>query len=248
MAPPINRLPRARPAPDAVARPAPDAVVRPAPDAVVRPVPDEVLHQLADRGKVPADRGKKPNAKRKFFFDSIRTNVQTAWELDGLVKGGLANEKGATLYRATLELYEMLGNLNEDERKLIEGILGKSGLFGRISSGGVGGIRETAYQLAELFSIVTGEPHPRYPHQGSQSRHRGKKPGWVKHPIFHKFAFDIYLSTKVADGYLTFDKNGPMGTWVDAFEMLGPYLPDGFVPEPLPGSALQRLKTWCDKI
>src|SRR5450759_130042 len=219
MPPPINRMSRTRPAPDAVARPVPDAVAR--------PVPDEVLHQLADRGKVPADRGKKPNAKRKFFFDSIRTNVQTACELDGLVKGGLANEKGATLYRAAHELYEMLGNLNEDERKLIEGILGKSRLFDRISSQGVGEIRETAYQFALLFSLVTGKPHPRYPHQSPNPRQRGPKPGRVKHPIFHKFAFDIYLSTKVAGGYLTFDKNGTMGTWDEALEKLATYIPNG---------------------
>jgi hypothetical protein len=203
-------------------------------------MPNEVFQQLADLGDVPV-------AQRKFFFDSVRTNVQTAWELDGLVKGGLANKRGATLLRAALTLYDALGNLNNDERDFIEGILGRTGLFENISSGRVDGLRRTAYQFALLFSLVTGKPHPRYPHQGPKPRQRGQKPGWVKHPIFHNFAFDIYLSTKVADGNLTFDKNGPLGTWLDAIEMLAPYLPAGFVPEPFPGSALQRLKTWCDK-
>jgi hypothetical protein len=46
MPPPLNKLPRARPAPDAVARAAPDAVAQ--------PVPDEVLRQLADLARVPA--------------------------------------------------------------------------------------------------------------------------------------------------------------------------------------------------
>jgi hypothetical protein len=216
MRPPINRLPRARPVPDAAARPVPETIpAQPGPDAVARPVPDEVLRQLADLGRVPA-------AQRKFFFDSVRTNVQTACELDGLVKEGLANKKGATLLRAALTLYDALGNLNRDERDFIEGILGRTGLFEEISSGRVGGLRQTAYQFALLFSLVTGKPHPRYPHQGQKPGQRGPKPGRVKHPIFHKFAFDIYLSTKVADGNLTFDKNVPMGTWVGAFKMLAP--------------------------
>src|SRR5664280_1077890 len=120
------------------------------------PVPDAVLRQLADLGHVPA-------AQRQFFFDSVRTNVQTAFALDGLVKGGLANKKGAILQRAALALYEVLGNLNEDERKCIEGTLGRSKLFDRISSGGAAGLRETAYQLAHLFSLLTGKPPPRYP-------------------------------------------------------------------------------------
>src|ERR1019366_9544906 len=53
----------------------------------------------------------------------------------------LANKKGAALYRAALELYEMLGNLNNDEREFIEGIFGRTELFENISSGTVRGLR-----------------------------------------------------------------------------------------------------------
>jgi hypothetical protein len=35
---------------------------------------------------------------------------------------------------------------------------------------------------------------------------------------------------------------------IEAIEKLAPHLPVGFVPDPLPGSALQRLKTWCEQI
>ena len=39
----------------------------------------------------------------------------------------------------------------------------------------------------------------------------------------------------MAGGYLTFDKNVPLGTsWFVAIEMLAPHLPAGFVPEPFP--------------
>jgi hypothetical protein len=211
MPPPINRLPRARPAPN--------AVPRPAPDAIARPVPDEVLRQVAELAHVPT-------AQHEFFFEVVRDNVQTACELSALVMGGLANKKGATLLRAALTLYDALGNLNNDEREFIEGILGRTGLFEKISSGRVGGLRQTAYQFALLFSLITGKPLPRYPHQSPQQRQRGPKLGTVKHPIFHKFAFDIYLSAKVAGGNLTFDKNVPLGTsWLEAIEMLAPTYP-----------------------
>jgi hypothetical protein len=244
MPPPTDRLPgtrpvpkRARPVPDAVARPAPEAVpARPAPDAIARPVPDEVLRQVAELAHVPT-------AQHEFFFEVVRDSVQTACDLNALAKGGLTNKKGATLHRAALDFYETLKTLNKDEGKFIERILDSKAkfIFDRISDGGVDELRKTAYQLALLFSLITGKPLPRYPHQGPQPRQRGKKSGWVKHPRFNEFAFNIYLSAKVAGGNLTFDKNGLGGTWVDAIEMLAPHLPAGFVPEPFPGSALQRL-------
>jgi hypothetical protein len=214
------------------------------PDTVARPVPDEVLRQLADLAHV------RP-AQRAFFFEVVRDNVQTACDLDALAKGGLANKKGATLQRHALDFYETLKELSKDECKFIERILDSKSafIFDRISGGGVDELRKTAYQLALLFSLITGKPFPRYPHQGPQPRQRGKKPGWLKHPRFNEFAFNIYLSAKAAGGNLTFDKNVALGTsWFVAIEMLAPYLPAGFMPEPFPGSALQRLQTWCDKI
>ena len=45
------------------------------PDAVAPPVPDAVLRQLADLALIPAE-------QREFFFDVVRDNVQTAWDLD----------------------------------------------------------------------------------------------------------------------------------------------------------------------
>jgi hypothetical protein len=224
---PINRLPR----------------VRPAPAAAARPVPDVALQQLADRALIPAD-------QREFFFDAIRMNVQTAWELDGLVKGGLANKNGAALLRAALALYEVLGSLNKHERAFTENILGGKSkfIFDRISGGGVGGLRKTAYQLAELFSLVTGKPLPRFPHQPPRPRQRGKKLGGVKNLIFDNFIFDLLISTTTADGKLTLEKNGLFGTLIDAIETLAPHLPNGLVPKTLRGSTIQRTKTRYEQV
>ena len=93
----------------------------------------------------------------KCFSNSVRKNVQAAREWDEIVKGGLANGKGTTLHEVTLTLYDKLGTLNNHERALIEGILNnRKFAFDRISSGGVAGLRQTTYELARLFSLVTG--------------------------------------------------------------------------------------------
>jgi len=200
-------------------------------------VPNAVLSELAERALVPP-------AHRKSFFDAVRTNVQTACELDGIAKGALANTKGTTLHHAAFTLYDKLGNLNNRERVLIERILSNTKfVFDRISSEGVSGLRQTAYQLACVFSLVTGKLPPRYPHQSPQSRRGGK--GTVKHPIFQNFVCDLLISTTAAEGNLTLDKNGKDGTLINAIEMLAFYLPDDFDPKSLSFSTFQRLKTRC---
>jgi hypothetical protein len=207
------------------------------------PMPDEAtLQQLASIAGVPAE-------EREFFFESVRANVQKACELNEFVKGGLANKTGATLLRAARELYEVLSNLNKDEREFLEGILGSpSGrIFGGISSGSVGGLRETTYQLVELFSLVTGNPSPQYPHQAPQRRQRGRKSGLVKNWVFQDFVFDLYTSTKAAEGKLIHDKNRPGTTLGRAIRLLAPHLPHGLVPKRF-ASTLQRLQTRYNKI
>lgn len=211
------------------------------PDPV--PVPDEVLRQLADLALIPAQ-------QRDFFSETICINVQAVWEIDGsVIKGGFANKKGATLLRAALTLYDVLGNLNRDERDFIEGILGRTGFFEEISSGTVRGLRQTAYQFALLFSLVTGKPHPRYPHQAPLPRKRGPKKGTMKGWTYQDFVFDLCTTAKVAGGKLTLEKNRPpFGTLIDAIESLALYVPDGDALKRLSASTLQRLKTRCDKI
>ena len=205
-------------------------------------VPDNVLRQLAKLARVPAK-------QREFFFDEVRMHVQTACELNGLVKQGLATKRSKTLARAATDLYDTLGSLGNREGALINGILSKGGfVFGKISNGGVTGLKEIAYQIALLSSLVTGKPRPRYPHQSPQQRKRGRKSGGVKNWIFQNFVFDLLISTATANGKLTLEKNGAFGTLIDALDMLAPHLPDGFVPQPLPASTFQRLKTRCERI
>ena len=70
----------------------------------------------------------------------------------------------------------------------------------------------------------------------------------MKDSIFQNFVCALLIFTKRARGRFTLEKNIGIGTLIEAIEMLAPHLPDGFVPEHLPASTLQRLKTWCDQI
>ena len=200
-------------------------------------VPNAVQHELAKLALVPP-------ARRKSFFDAIRTNVQTAWELDSLAKGALANSKGATLYHAALTLYDKLGNLEPGERVLLEEILSNTKFnFDRISGEGVDELRQITYELVRLFGLVTGKLTPLYSQQSPQSRKGGT--GTVKHPRFQKFVCDLLISTTAADGNLTLDVNGRSGTLIDAIKRLASYLPDGFDPSSLSFATFRRLKIRC---
>jgi hypothetical protein len=206
------------------------------------PVPEGVLRDLARLAKVPDE-------KSKFFLDEVCESVRLACERDGLVKQGLANKTGTTLLRAARDLYELLGNLNKNERQFMEEILGsRSGrIFDGISSGSLGGLRETAYQLADLFSLLTGTPPPRFPHQAPQPRRRGRRSGQVKNWLFQEFVFELLASTTVACGDIPHNKNSPGRPLTKAIKMLAPHLPHGFVPKRLP-STLERIKTRYNQI
>lgn len=209
------------------------------------PVPAAVLGRLADLGHVPA-------AQRKFFFDSVRMNMQTARELDELGRA-LANRRGESLARAALALYDEIGNLNERERSLIERILeGKAKfIFDRISNEeineGINGLEEAAYQLALLSSLVTGKPGPRLPSQPPDPPGAGRRSGTVEHWAFQNFVYDLLISTTVADGGLTLSRTNRTGSLIKAINALTPYLPDHFVPTPLPIRTLQRIKVACSR-
>lgn len=121
-------------------------------------VTNPVLERVAELSHVPA-------ARRHFFFETVCASVKTACELDALVKEGRANKRGAPLWRAALALYEALGNLDRDERELIEGLLGGKLEFSfeQISSGRVGELRGALYSLIFIFSIRAGKPSPGLP-------------------------------------------------------------------------------------
>jgi hypothetical protein len=203
-------------------------------------LPDNLLRQLAEIGCVPSE-------QHEFFFESVRANVETASQLDGLV-GRLAIKRGKTLAGASLALYDALGNLNNSERQLVEATLsdGKF-IFKRISSEGVQGLEQTSYQLALLFCLLTGKTPPRLPHQSPEATSRGRRSGAVKNWIARNFVYDLLISTTTAGGALTLEKNVGRGSLVDALHLLAPHLPNRLALSRLSSSTLQRVKDACSR-
>jgi hypothetical protein len=201
----------------------------------------DVLRRLADLADVP-------EAQRDFYYGSIRDIVRTTCELKALSRG-LTEEHGKRLLRSAVALQDGLWELTKREAKLIDTILNgkRAFLFDRISGRGVGGLQMTAYQLALLFSLLTGKPEPRFPHQGAPSRKRGKsargrRPGSIGEPIFQNFVLHLWIYTDEAGGKLSFDNVKREGTLVKAIKMLAPYLPDGVVPQVLPEPTLRHIR------
>jgi hypothetical protein len=218
----------------------------------LKPPSKDVLRELADLARVPPP-------ERDVYYQSVRECVRTACERKRLTDNGLTSEHGKKLLQSALSLQEALWSLSKHEVKLITSLLdGKSAfVFDRISGGGHGGLQRTAYQLALLFSLLTGKPEPRYPHRAPAPRKRGKspggrRPGSISNPILQDFIFGLWTSTNVAGGKLSFAKSPvkgePQGTILGVIKMLAPHLPEGFVPKALPAPTLAKLGAHCAKL
>jgi hypothetical protein len=203
-------------------------------------LPDNTLRRLAEIGRVPLE-------QHEFFFESVRGNVETACQLDGLGEG-LSTKRGKGLANAAIALYDALGNLNDSQRRLVEATLSDGKLiFDRISSDGVKGIEETIYQLSLLLCLLTGKSHPRFPDRLPPSPSRGRRSRSVKNPIAQNFISDLLISTTNAGGALTLEKNIGGGSLIDAVGLLAPYLPNRLALSHLSTSTLQRIKDACSR-
>ena len=216
----------------------------------LKPPPSEaVLRKLADLARVPPP-------ERDDYYQSIRECVRTACERKRLANIGLTREHGERALQSALSLQEVLWSLSKREAKLITMLLNSKSarILDMISGGGLGRLQQMAYQVALFFSLLTGKPEPRYPHEGPAPRKRGKspggrRPGSINNSIFQDFVIELWISTSTAGGKLTFAKSSlsgkPQGSLLKTIEMLKPHLPDGLVPNVLPARTLENIRAQC---
>jgi hypothetical protein len=80
-----------------------------------------------------------------------------------------------------------------------------------------------------------------------RAHRRGRPRGTVKNRAFQHFVRGLFLAAERAGGRYSLEKNIGKGTVIEAIDMLGPYLPRGFVPRNLPFSTMQRIKGTLSK-
>lgn len=201
------------------------------------PVPDEVLRQLAKLARVSAE-------ERENFYDLVCGTVEIVWAWDRRATGTEPGRALARAVQAARALHDELGNLNHPDRRWLEGLLDRT-IHGHWITGGLEGLQRTVYLLAYFFSDALGDSPP---DRNPRPHRPGRKSGGVKDLRFQEFVRNILIDVKLTGGSLTLQKNIQRGTLIKAIMMLAPHLPDGFVPEPLPISTLQRIKRWASQI
>jgi len=204
-------------------------------------IPDHLLQEIAGCAGVPV-------GQRQFFFETIRTVMDTVRDREAL-RASLKPKRGKKLADAACAVYETLGNLNDGERSQLESILSKGGsIFSKISHEGFVGLNVTVYQLALLLCIATGRASPRFPHQIAQPLAGGRRTGAVKNWLFQNFVSDLLIAAATAGGNLSLEKNSGAGSLVRVIKLLTPHLPPGVAPSPLSTSTLQRIKRHVGEI
>jgi hypothetical protein len=217
-------------------------------------IPRQVAEEVADIARVPED-------QRELFCDAVCYDVEMIWKRDRraelLKPGDKLSGPGEALKKAAQAartLDQAFGSLTEADRKWVEKLLNqedsdsKERLIGRFPLGEP--LRElsfTVWLLARLFSRATGEVPPLVAGLAKLPVRPGRKRGAVKDSAFASFVFYLHVSTAVAGGKLTLDKNRNFkdGTLVEALKILRPYLPRGVIPDDLTLhlATLQRIKT-----
>jgi hypothetical protein len=180
------------------------------------------LPRLIDLTRVPENQCAR-------FRVAIIDVVLDAWDNDDLCKHREAVLQSISTSPALLRVArtlraarQALANIDKPNRKALEGLVG-----------------HLEDEIDGFSELVFGGIDPTQP----QVHHRGRRSGSVKNRPFRSFVRDLFRVAEAAGGRFTFEKNTGRGTLIEAIRILGPCLPDGFVPKALPFSTLQRVKS-----
>jgi hypothetical protein len=194
------------------------------------PLPMKVRLRLARLARVPVQ-------NREQFCDLIQLPLRLVWKLDRRAQGTTA---GAALTRAAAAaraFHESFAQLNEDDRKWVDGLVASSFEYQTALPALPRQIRE----LEHLFSIAVGKAPLM---DAAWPAKDGKRKGDVKDLAFTEF---IHYLVAIAEdwygGQLTYDKNYETGTLIEAIDILRPYLPKRLAQTPLSSSTIRRIKS-----
>jgi hypothetical protein len=99
-------------------------------------------------------------------------------------------------------------------------------------------IGETAPERGQEFQLYSRYHTGRATRKGRQ---RGRPLGTVTNRPFRVFVLKLHQNARSCDGKLTFDRKKEAGTLIQALELIRPCLPDGFIPNHLPYTTIERI-------
>ena len=174
--------------------------------------------------------------QRRYFQDRLIMSLKLVWCSYNILPQPSKDSSLSRAFQAAVSLHEALAELTPAERERIDDVFHYDHFRWNA------GWREIAFRLGEnLRYACGGEIGLRPVEEGPRPKRKGRRPGTVKNPQFGEFVLNFVCYTFFDGGRLTFEKNGPSGSLTCIIDLLTPYLPSGFVPDPLPGSSM---RTW----
>jgi hypothetical protein len=178
----------------------------------------DVLRQLAELARVPEE-------KRVEFCRQVSNLMSDMWTYDIDRRALVVAKQKKSLSRAIDALQaakQALADLDEESREALKELIVQIELW-----------------ITIFLACMREESGP----ARRRAHRRGRRPGTVRNWLFAAFVVKLRIAVRAAGGRLGLQKNINKGALLEAIEILGPDLPDGFVPKPLSASTLQRIIT-----
>jgi hypothetical protein len=151
--------------------------------------------------------------------------------------GGLLTEAADAARRLQDTFYRM----NKRDRAWVEKVKPSQLQF---LDGEIKVLGATINSIVLLLDGALGRPSPVPPHIAKMNAALlgGKFPK-IRNRRLQKLLIGLLSATADTHVILTFDKNKESATLADTLRLLRDHLPEGLVPDPLPSSTIQRVKT-----
>ena len=220
---------------------------------------DEAIIRIAELAKVPTERRADFCAALPWLFKLAREEHE--WDVTSAPKREAAVRQLTQVEKAATALKACLDGLDYTARKKLGIYALRHWLYGAAATDEelrfqvmnlvIDGQVEIGLSRVGFFSrivddIRTAASTREWPPSSAKGGAPSKSfdlPGNPKVSAFDLFVFHMELLAQLHGGRTKLDKNYCTGTLIQILEIAKPYLPNGFVPDDLPLSRMQRVKT-----
>ena len=182
--------------------------------------------RLAKIANIPAE-------YRGEFCDRICKTVQNVCARDRRSTGQKPGRHLVYAADAARTLQKEFFRIKKEDRDWVETIRQSQMQF---ADAEIENIDSAIMNLSMVLNAAVGRRSPLPPYFEEKSLK-------IKDQMLRELVFGLLAAAKDNGGKLTFNKNSETGPLADALDLLRNHLPKGLVPEPLPASVIQRLKT-----